>query len=103
MNQEEAEAYLIRLEQPLFKLEDLVRASVREELDEMVEKGLMSREEVDSYQEEMVGMRMRHFLTSSLVSAFNLGSLDTLLDRHTEVLLSLPGGRESREAVLQEL
>ena len=63
MNQEEADTHHIMLEsgdayRPPFNLEDLVRASVHEELEELVEEELMSLEEADSYQEEMVRMRL---------------------------------------------
>ena len=54
-----------------------MRASVREELEELVKEEWMSREEAVSYQEEMVRMRVRHFLTSSLVLDLDPGSRDT--------------------------
>ena len=48
MNQKEADAYRFMLEEPVFNLEDLVRASVREELEELVKEEWMSREEAGS-------------------------------------------------------
>ena len=79
MNKEEADGYRFMLEEPVFNLEDLVRASVREELEELVKEEWMSREKAVSYQEEMVRMRVRHFFTSSPVSDLDPGSLDIQL------------------------